>query len=162
MDKGRILVGETSGNFLVKMTGDVRVTLCASLNQYIESVFKQQTVRSVLVDLRETSCLDSTTLGLLAKLALYSKGRYGVTPILFCDDASILKMFEVMGLDELFDIVPGKIVDEPNLMALEPTADEEQARQHVLEAHKLLVKINPACQRDFFDLIRYLEEEAAR
>ena len=39
--------------------------------------------------------------------------------------------------------------------------DEERARQDVLEAHKLLVELNPKCETEFIDLIRYLEDQAS-
>lgn len=159
MDKGKILVGESGGNYLIKMTGDVRVTLCTSLNQYINSIFKRNDVKSVLIDLRDTDGLDSTSLGLLAKLALYSERRYGVVPILFCTNESILKTLEVMALDELFDVICSDTADEAILRELPCEPDEGRAREDVLEAHRLLVEINPECEAEFIDLIRYLEDE---
>lgn len=159
MDKGKILVGEYDGNYLIRMTGDVRVTLCTSLNQYINSIFRRNDVQSVLVDLRDTDGLDSTSLGLLAKLALYSKERYNVVPVLFCTNESILKTLEVMALDELFEIICGDTADESILRELPCEPDERRAREDVLEAHRLLVKINPACEAEFIDLIKYLEDE---
>ncbi|RLA41108.1 MAG: anti-sigma factor antagonist [Gammaproteobacteria bacterium] len=161
MDKGKILVGQCDGNYLIKMTGDVRVTLCASLNQYINTIFKQQSVQAVLVDLLDAEGLDSTTLGLLAKLALHSKRVYGIVPRLFCSDRSILKTLEVMALDELFEIIPKNVNAELSLRELGCCQDEERTRADVLEAHKLLVEINPKCEAEFIDLIRYLENEVS-
>ncbi len=159
MDKGEILVGECDGNYLIKMAGDVRMTLCTSLNQYINTIFTKPDVRSVLVDLRDVEGLDSTTLGLLAKLALASKRIYDLVPMLFCTNESVLKTLEVMALDEYFEIVPFRDASETVLQALPCSPDEERARQDVLEAHKLLIEINPGCEAEFIDLIRYLEDK---
>jgi anti-anti-sigma factor len=157
MTNGKILVGENDGNYLIKMTGDVRVTLCTSLNQYINTIFKDQRVKSVLLDLRNTEGLDSTTLGLLAKLALHCQRNYKLVPVMFCANESILKTLDVMGLDELFELICGEPTDQPELLALPCSPDEERARLDVLEAHKLLIELNPKCEPEFIDLIRSLE-----
>ena len=166
MDKGKIFVGETNGNYLIRMSGDVRVTLCATLNHYVESIFGNHNVKSVLVDLLETEGVDSTTLGLLTKLALSSKRYYNIVPLLFCTNPGILKTLEVMSLDELFTIIheaPEKS-DEAGLLEELPCdkSDEDEARRSVLEAHRLLVEVNPQCEPEFIDLIRYLEDEVSK
>ena len=161
MDKCKILVGECGGNYLIRMTGDVRMTLCTSLNQYINTIFTEPKVKSVLIDLREAEGLDSTTLGLLAKLALACKHMYELVPQLFCTNEGVLKTFEVMELDEYFEIIRTNDQGEIALKELPCSPDEERARQDVLEAHKLLVELNPKCETEFIDLIRYLEDQAS-
>ncbi len=166
MDKGKIFVGQTDGNYLIRMSGDVRVTLCASLNHYVESIFGDQNVKSVLVDLLETQGVDSTTLGLLTKLALLSQRHYGIVPLIFCDDPGILKTLESMSLDELFTVIreapPGSDKAGPLDELICDKSDEAEARRSVLEAHRLLVEVNPQCEPEFIDLIRYLEDEVSK
>ena len=159
MNKGKILVGESEGNYLIKMTGDVRVTLCTSLNQYINTIFKASDVSTVLVDLRDVEGLDSTTLGLLAKLALSCQRMYQLTPLLFCTNEGVLKTLEVMALDEYFEVIRSYDASDTALEELPCSPDEERARQDVLEAHKLLIEINPGCEAEFIDLIQYLEDK---
>ncbi len=159
MNKGKILVGESEGNYLIKMAGDVRVTLCTSLNQYINTIFKASDVNSVLVDLRDVDGLDSTTLGLLAKLALSCQRMYQLTPLLFCTNEGVLKTLEVMALDEYFEVVRSHDASDTALEELPCSPDEERARQDVLEAHRLLIEINPDCEAEFIDLIQYLEDK---
>jgi anti-anti-sigma regulatory factor len=166
MDKGKIFVGQTNGNYLIRMCGDVRVTLCASLNHYVESIFGDRNVKSVLVDLLETEGIDSTTLGLLTKLALLSKRYYDIVPLLFCDNPGILKTLEAMSLDELFTVIREAPPDSDKSESLNELicdkSDETEARRSVLEAHRLLVEVNPHCEPEFIDLIRYLEEEVGK
>ncbi|MBQ0720833.1 MAG: anti-sigma factor antagonist [Gammaproteobacteria bacterium] len=166
MDKGKIFVGETNGNYLIRMRGDVRVTLCASLNHYVESIFGNRNVKSVLVDLFETDGVDSTTLGLLTKLALLCQRHYAIVPLLFCDNPGILKTLEAMSLDELFTIIRQAPTGDDTAGQLQELlcdkSDEAEARRSVLEAHRLLVEVNPQCEPEFVDLIRYLEEEVSK
>ncbi len=166
MDKGKIFVGETNGNYLIRMSGDVRVTLCASLNHYVESIFGNHTVKSVLVDLLDTEGVDSTTLGLLTKLALSCTRHYDIKPLLFCTNPGILRTLEVMSLDELFTIIRDLPDGDSGGGQLEELpcnkCDEDEARRSVLEAHRLLVEVNPECEPEFIDLIRYLEDEVSK
>lgn len=160
MDKGKILVAECDGTYLIKMVGDVRVTLCASLNRYIDSIFsKGPGAREVLVDLLSAHGLDSTTLGLLVKLGLHCKRELGIRPVIFCQDVSLLRTLEVMALDELFEMIDSGIEECGALAELEPVeTSEEELRQQVLAAHRLLIEINPHCEAEFVDLIRSLEK----
>ena len=66
---GRILAAEHEGAYALKMVGDVRVSLCATIDDYLQHMFEDSSFDSVLVDLCEAEGIDSTTLGLLAKLA---------------------------------------------------------------------------------------------
>lgn len=158
-EKGKILVGENDGHYLIRMTGDVRVTLCTSLNQYINSIFTKPGVESVLIDMRDIVGLDSTTLGLLAKLALACAQNYGLKPKLFCGNEGVLKTIEVMQLDEYFRVIRSRDIEDIAVAELPCDPDEQRAREDVLEAHRLLIELNPRCEPEFIDLIRYLEDQ---
>ena len=160
MSAGKILVSDVEGNYLIKFIGDVRVTLCGSLNRYMETIFGSHDVKNVVVDMLEAEGLDSTTLGLLAKLGLHCRKQYGVDVQVFCQNPSILRTLDCMGFDELFDIiqqVPTISAKLHNITSVNPEVDE--IRRQVLEAHKLLVQLNPKNSSEFIDLIRALESD---
>jgi len=156
--QGRILVAEKEGVYLLKLKGDIRVTLCASISEYIEKIFSGKRPREVYVDLLEAEGVDSTTLGLLAKLAIHTRDQFGLATRLLCMSSDILRVFEAMDIASLFDIAG--ISDQPELYPSEiipDELDEETLRTHVLEAHRLLVELNPKLMTEFFDLIISLE-----
>jgi anti-anti-sigma factor len=160
LSAGKILVSDVEGNYLIKFIGDVRVTLCGSLNRYMETIFGSRDVKNVVVDMLEAEGLDSTTLGLLAKLGLHCRKQYGVDVQVFCQNPSILRTLDCMGFDELFDIiqqVPTISAKLHNITSVNPEVDE--IRRQVLEAHKLLVQLNPKNSSEFTDLIRALESD---
>ena len=82
MTQGRILLGEHKGVYLLKFVGDVRVNLCVTMDTCLREVLDQKNFCSALVDLSETDGIDSTALGLLARLSLETKRRYGAVPTL--------------------------------------------------------------------------------
>lgn len=160
MSAGKIFVADEQGNYLIKFVGDVRVTLCGSLNRYIDRIFGSSDVEKVVVDLLEADGLDSTTLGLMAKLGLHCRKAYAIDVQVFCQNPSILRTLDCMGFDELFDIyqeVPNITAKLQSITSVNPEVDE--IRKQVLEAHKLLVQLNPKNSSEFTDLIRALESD---
>jgi len=161
MSRGKILVSQDASSYVIKLEGDVRVVLCASLNDYMSTIFKSNTISRIIVDMVETEGVDSTTLGLLAKLAIYSNEKFNIRPIVFCPDESLYETLIVMGLDDVFEIIKSKQSDLNNYEEL-PSASTSSAidiKKHVLTAHQLLSSINEKNKNEFLDLISALEKE---
>jgi anti-anti-sigma factor len=158
--ENRIYYAEQSGNFYLRFVGDVRVTFCATLNTYLDRLFEAPQINSVVVDLRKAKGVDSTTLGLLAKLALYVQHRSNLKPLMILEDASLLRLIESMGLDEIFSLTDDFSEDSAKLKELPLTAvDSEEAREQVIAAHRTLMELNSKNMLVFSDLVKSLESE---
>lgn len=161
MSQGKILISDKADHYLLKLVGDVRLTLSGTLNRYMEVLFGQNQVQSVVVDMLDADGVDSTTLGLIAKLGLHCRECYHMNVKLFCKNPSIIRTLECMGFDEIIDIFqqsPNDLDAELRSLDEVPTAFDE-VRKQVLEAHKLLLKLNPKNSAEFTDLINALESE---
>ena len=75
MSEGRILAASHDGAYVLRLVGDVRLTLCATIDDFIDRMFADPDFASIWVDLCEAEGMDSTTLGMLAKLALKVKAK---------------------------------------------------------------------------------------
>ena len=75
MEDGRILAASQDGAYVIRLTGDVRLTLCTTIDDYVQKMLENPEFASVWVDLCAAEGIDSTTLGLLAKLALEVRAR---------------------------------------------------------------------------------------
>jgi len=160
MGEGRIYYAERKGNYLLKFVGDVRVTLCTTLNNYINHIFAQEDMASVIVDLSDVKAVDSTTLGFMAKVAIYANKR-GLTPLLITADKSIIRLVEGMGFDDIFSIIDNLPSDTDALSKMNcVTAGTEEAREQVIEAHKTLMSLNTKNMQTFSALVKALEGEA--
>lgn len=158
MSAGKILVSDQEGSYLLKFSGDVRVTLCGSLNRHMQTIFGSEDVVRVVIDMLEAEAVDSTTLGLIAKLGIHCQTEYGIKVQLFCQSSNILRTLDCMGFEEIIDIFQDVPETSTELHAIEAVDTEiDEMRQQVLEAHKLLVKLRPDNQEQFIDLIRALE-----
>ncbi|MCT2531886.1 STAS domain-containing protein [Porticoccaceae bacterium] len=158
MSTGKILVSDKDGNYLIKFSGDVRVNLCGSLNHHMAAIFGSTDVQHVVIDMLEAECVDSTTLGLIAKLALHCRKEYNINMQLFCQNPSILRTLDCMSFDEIIDICQEVPDIDADLHAIETVnSDIDEVRRQVLEAHKLLTQLSPDSSKEFTDLIRALE-----
>jgi anti-anti-sigma factor len=158
LSTGKILVSDKDGNYLIKFSGDVRVNLCGSLNHHMAAIFGSTDVQHVVIDMLEAECVDSTTLGLIAKLALHCRKEYNINMQLFCQNPSILRTLDCMSFDEIIDICQEVTDIDADLHVIETVnSDIDEVRRQVLEAHKLLTQLSPDSSKEFTDLIRALE-----
>lgn len=159
MRPGQILVADHGGVYVIKMVGDVRLTLCISFDQFIDTMFSQNDFCEVMFDLSEAEAIDSTTLGLMAKIALQGREQKDITPVVFSNNESINRLLYTMGFQEIFTIVNDLEAPVTPEKPLEPDAPEEQqVKEKVIEAHKILMGLNRENRETFRNLVKMLEE----
>ena len=152
--EGRVLVAEHNGTYVLKLVGDVRLTLSSTIDQFVERMFACVVCKSVIVDLTETEGLDSTTLGMLAKMALFVRKNLQVRPLAVTDNDSIIRLLTSMGFEQIFDIQRTRevaAVADCELHAA--TLDEKGAREKVLQAHQVLMTLNQKNRETFKELV---------
>ena len=158
MSSGKIRYAVQDGSFVLKCIGDVRLTYCSALNDTIEQKIGGGRFQSVIIDLSEVDSIDSTTLGLLAKLSILSHENFGMLPTLVSTSPDISQQLEAMGMSRVFNIVhtpapcPECLTDLP-----EQLQSEEVVRERVLEAHRILMELNDSNREEFRDLVGILE-----
>lgn len=159
----RIYYAEDAGNYYLRFVGDVRVTFCVTLSSYLDRLFITENIESVVVDLKSAKAVDSTTLGLLAKLALFLHNKRNLQPLLLVEDPSMIRLLESMGIDELFSFVSELPEDVDKVKELPFTsADNDEARLKVIEAHKILMGMNNKNMNVFSELVKSLEGEVLK
>ena len=158
MSTGKIQFAEQDGTFVLKFTGEVRLTLCSALDATIEHIFSSLNFSSIVIDLTETQSIDSTTLGLLAKLSILSRQRIGLLPMLTTNNPDILRLLDSMGFDQVFNIVE-TVLPCPDCLTDLPPQDQSEAevRSRVLEAHRVLMGLNESNRNAFRELVSALE-----
>ena len=158
MTPGRILVANGDGTYLLKFVGDVRLGLGAAFDEFLDRLFKDQNLTSVLVDLSAAENIDSTSLGVLARLSVQAKTRLGCRPTLVSTQPDITRLLKTMGFDDAFHIVEQPLTDERQLGELPPTnLPAHEMRVRVLAAHRNLMAMNDRNRAAFEDLVVTLE-----
>lgn len=159
MDAGKILVAQSQGIYIVKFVGDVRLNLCSTLDKYTDEMFENNMFKTVIIDLSETQCIDSTSLGQLAKISILYKEKLGQVPTIISTSDDINRILSSMGFDSVFHIVNELVSKVEYLDELPVEAvNEGEMKSRVLEAHKFLMDMNQNNRDAFQDLVNSLEE----
>jgi anti-anti-sigma factor len=158
MRPGQILVADHAGVYIIKMTGDVRLTLCISFDHFIDAMLAAPNFSSVLFDLSDAEAVDSTTLGLMAKISLLAQEKRNIVPVILATNASIKRILDTMGFADIFRIVSKLDVEiEPEKSLTTIECDEQVVKEKVLEAHKILMGLNERNHETFKNLVNMLE-----
>jgi len=150
----------------VKVNGRADCTVSLELKKLIEELFQRGYQRFVF-ELRDCVTMDSTFLGTLSNLVLdfQKKGHPQETPLeLFNPNPRIAETLENLGIAELFKIV---FCPEPLAGRYEPLAgsagqDKAEVTRNCLEAHNVLMALNPENVHRFKDVARFLAEDLHR
>lgn len=155
---GKIQYTEQDKMFVLKLTGEVRLTLCTALDMAVSKLFAEKRFEKVTLDLTDAISLDSTTLGLLAKLSILAKQSINQLPIIETSNSDIIRLLDSMGITSAFTIIEGCKNDWHNLKDLNSSACSEAiVKEKVLEAHKILMDVNDNNKAVFKDLVKTLE-----
>ena len=159
---GEILVADHNGVYVIRMSGDVRLTLCVSFDQYIEDLISRKSFFTVLFDMSDVQGMDSTTLGLVAKLAVKSVEHKQMKPWIICNDPNIQRLLTTMGLDEvceLMDAPPADYCENSAFVSLpeDHSVAEDLVKAKVLESHCVLMGLNESNRATFQDLVHTLK-----
>ena len=114
---------------VIAVTGEIDLFTAPELKAAIADAIEEGRTRLV-INLTDTSFLDSTALGVLIGAIKRLRGRGGRLTIVNVDD-NIAKTFEITGLDQIFTIKPTRdqaiaALDEPEETSA-PSEAEAQA-----------------------------------
>lgn len=161
MDACKMQYAVHNGTYVLKLRGDVRVPLCTSLESFVEDhLLNDAGLRSVLIDLTETEAIDSTALGLLARIAVALQTRKLGRPVILCINPDIERILVSMGFDQVFRILQTTAALRDKLAELPVDClSEDEVTQSVIDAHRTLMSLNENNQVSFRSLVDALENE---
>lgn len=160
MNLAMIKVAKSDGIYCLKFEGDIRLTFSASLDSYIDQIFRDVQIKGVVIDLNETHGIDSTCLGLLAKVSNLSKKQFHSFPTILSSNVDITRLLNSMGFDTVFNIMSAESQKEYVYQELEDIdVSEQEITEQVLRAHRTLMQLNKKNEEAFQDLVTALENE---
>lgn len=157
---GKILLAEQDGVEVLKFVGDVRVSLGPTISGFVNGLGQCEDIHNIIIDLTETEGIDSTSLGLLAKISLKCQESLHRLPTIVSSNEDITRILISMGFDNVFIIV-NEAGGEVGPLGELPTqlVSEDALRDQVLEAHRVLMSLNSENREKFRDLVEALENE---
>ena len=158
MSDSKVYYAVNNGIHILKYVGQIRYTIGASLDRFIEGLFNGAPPQGFVVDLREADSIDSTNLGLLALVAKRMErcGAPRVTLVSTHEDINDL-LFSI-GFDEVFDIVDesGHAMWNGRELGLSDIPGPDMART-ILEAHRTLSAMGDSNRARFQEVVDLLE-----
>ncbi len=158
MSNGRILVADVNNVPILKFIGDVRVLMGGALDAYFSSLYKKPILDKMIVDLTETQGIDSTALGLLAKMAIQLRNRFNVSPTIISTNTDITRILKSMSFDLICEIVEEPLNKVGNFDELRQLDENEDTlKQKVIEAHQTLMTLSDENRIEFHELVSALK-----
>lgn len=154
---GKILIADNQGDYVLKLEGDVRLTICTAVDEQVALISSDQQLRSVVVDVCDAQGIDSTTLGLLAKLALATQKQQSIRVVVYSDNVSITRLLKSMCLQHIVDLKEEPMPAPVSASCVTVEEDDEQlVKDTVIEAHQALMEVSPQNELRFRDLMESL------
>jgi len=160
MSMGHIEYAGLNGTHVFKLVGQVRAPSCCSLDHLLDKLHQLPEVTGVVVDLTDAEFMDSTALGVVAKLGLKIRDLYQIQPILLSTNTDLTTLANSMGLGQVFTLLNCRNTTACCLESLPETATTQDEMLHtVLDAHRTLISLNDSNRAMFEPLVKQLERE---
>jgi anti-anti-sigma factor len=144
MASGHVIHAEKNGVHVLRYFGRADYTAAPGIQRFMDDLVVHGRVSGLVFDLTQAENLDSTNLGLLARLAEQVRGAGGPRSVIISQNEDINCVLRSMCFDQIFDIV----TEDSNaaarggheIRAGRPT--QEDLRQTMLEAHRALIRVS--------------------
>ena len=159
--------GQLGSTSVFRLAGQIRYGLARRLRAFVDDVIAPAGCDAVFIDLREVDFIDSTGLGLVARigrLTLEQRGRRAAIVVGAGDVAITLRS---AGFDELFVMLaefpydPGVAASEIPLSELIGPHDSQMGHV-ILDAHRDLAAVSEESRTTFRQVIDSLEADLKR
>jgi len=161
MSEGRVFHAAAGNRHVLRYVGRADYTMAPSIERLGDGLFEGNGLSALVFDLRQASLLDSTNLGLLARLAGRVEQAGGRATIVSTND-DVTDVLRSMGLSAMFQISSDDPllheVGEGEEIPQEPTGQRELMLT-MLEAHLVLTSIDENDSSGFRAVVEGLESE---
>lgn len=161
MPNGRVTHAERDGVHVLRYFGKVDYMSAPAIQSFVEHLIERGEVSGLVFDLTDAEGLDSTNLGLLARVNERVHARCGGESVIVSTNDDINGVLYSMGFNQIFAIVTdgdGSRVESDT--SIEPAApSQEELRSTMLEAHRALVRLSEAGRVQFADVVACLERD---
>jgi anti-anti-sigma factor len=163
MIEGQVTHAAQQGVHVLRYFGTVNFTLAPGLERFFQSLIHQGHVSGLVFDLSAAESLDSTNLGLMARVNEQLRETGAANSVIISGNDDIDAVLHSMGFDQTFELSPAtaKVPDSD----AEPVASEPPSaadlHHTMLEAHRALVRMSEAGRLEFEPVVACLERDTS-
>ncbi len=150
MESGAAFYVRQGNTYILKLVGDIRYTMGCALGDFLNDLFARADYDDIVVDLTEAHSIDSTSLGLLARIANFNRERFHHKTTLLSSNVDVNQVLDNMGFYEIFNIRDtGETISATLLQLAIHDPNKDELTRIVYEAHCTLSEINPQNRETF-------------
>ena len=156
--KGIYEVALQNGTYFIKLSGYLSFNYSAALSDLVTTITQGKDTRGVMVDLREAKMIDSTHLGLVARLAIETQKQIGQQITIISSVRDVTQSLKNTGLQHLALLLDAPSGDMPAPETIKALPESKRnVAEIILEAHKTLLEINDDNKAIYQDIVEMLE-----
>jgi anti-anti-sigma factor len=161
MNEGQIYYAVADNRAFLKLVGIIRYPLSQRLGLAVGRMFATVKVEGVVVDLQEAEFIDSTCLGLLARVATRCQELDWSRPIIVSTQLELNRVLQSMGFDRVCILVDNPAAPAVSLVNAEALSGicRRPDPHLVLDAHRALCEMNEKNRHLFQNIILQLEAD---
>jgi anti-anti-sigma factor len=163
MPDGRVTYTRCNHSHVLHYFGRVDYTLAPAIERVAGRFLDDEAEPEILFDLSCATLLDSTNLGLIARLAERNRRAGQRRPVIVSRNDDITAVLASMGFDQIFDIVfdhPALTVPSQEQAITGGPPSKGELLDTMLAAHRTLVGLNDKDRAEFEGVVAWLESEA--
>lgn len=156
---GQYLIAKQKNIYFVKLIGSVKYTISEPFDKFLQKIFEESDFDDIVVDLTKCEFLDSTNLGLVAKIASFCKRKFHRKTILYSTNPEINILLKNIGFYRIFNIMDETQDQIDDFEKLESVSGHPaDMAKTILDAHKELASLSDKNKEIFKSVIDMFEK----
>jgi len=165
---GRVFYARRERDWVLRFEGAIAYTMAHDVDRFLDHLFAHEHPQAVYVDLNQATAIDSTGIGLLAKLAKGMSHAGRGKPVLLSANPDINELLTSLCLDEVCTLVPtgaeaaadgAGVADVADVALPATTPSERDLARTILEAHRLLSALSEENRAAFRPVVEAFARE---
>lgn len=161
----RAAYGRTDRLSVLDLEGEVRYLVARPLRAFIDEIVAHDGNDTLVIDLRDLELIDSTGLGLVARLGRRMLEAHGRRAIIVAPRSDVATVLRAAAFDVVFDMLdhPPFELDVPLApIPLDEPFDKDEGGLVILEAHRDLARMDERNRAAFGPVIEALAAQLAQ
>ena len=161
MATGNAYFGLCRDTYVFRLEGEIRYTMVAGLDDFLDELLGRGDFTAIVIDARALALVDSTALGLLARIGNFMLKQRGRRAVIICNPGDLETSLMAVGFDEVFELThePLEELTCPLCEVPRSEPDERGVARVVLEAHRELIDASDRNRETFGRVVDALEQE---
>jgi anti-anti-sigma factor len=159
MEKGRYSHARQGERVFIRLCGALKYTESDCFDDFINQLLADAPPEEILIDLTEATYLDSTNLGLIARIGDFMREERGKRAILVSTHKDINKILQSVRFEQVFTMI-GESPESVSFEEIPPEVREERdTLAMMLRAHRSLIAVDDRNKEAFQDVVCLMEQE---